>query len=68
MIMLPWYTVYIMVGLEWRNTCMDFMHLGESYMPIWRVCLYSTKQQETKNIRFKRAESPELEMRNFNVH
>ena len=44
------------------------MLLGESYMPIWRVCLYSTKQQETKNIRFKRAECPELEKRNLNVH
>ena len=36
-------------------------------MPIWRVCLYSTKQQETKNIQSKRAECPELEKRNFNV-
>ena len=28
MIVLPWYTVYIIVGLEWRNTCMDFYALG----------------------------------------
>ena len=28
MIMLPWYTVYIIVGLERRNTCMDFYALG----------------------------------------
>ena len=43
------------------------MHLGELYTPIWRVGLYSTKQQETKNIRFKRAECPELEKRKFSV-
>ena len=43
------------------------MHWGESYMPIWRVCLYSTKQQETKNIKSKRAKCSELEKRNFNV-
>ena len=36
-------------------------------MPIWRVCLYSTKQQKTKNIQSKRPECPELEKRNFNV-
>ena len=30
------------------------------------ICLYSTKQQETKNIQSKRAECPELEKRNFN--
>ena len=36
-------------------------------MPIWRVCLYSTKQQETKNIKSKREKSSELEKRNFNV-
>ena len=36
-------------------------------MPIWQVCLYSTKQQETKNIRSKRAECPELEKRNFKM-
>ena len=36
-------------------------------MPIWRVCLYSTKQQETKNIQSKRAKCLELEKRNFNV-
>ena len=35
-------------------------------MPIWRVCLYSTKQQETKNIQSKRAKCLELEKRNFN--
>jgi len=28
MIKLPWYTVYIIVGLEWRNTCMHFYALG----------------------------------------
>ena len=28
MIMLPWYTAYIIVGLEWRNTYMDFYALG----------------------------------------
>ena len=28
MIMLPWYTIYTIVGLEWRNTCMDFYALG----------------------------------------
>ena len=28
MIMLPWYTVYIIVGLEWRNACMDFYAFG----------------------------------------
>ena len=33
MIMLPWYTAYIIVGLEWRNTCMDFYVL-------WRI-IYS---------------------------
>ena len=36
-------------------------------MPIWRVCLYSTMQQETKNIKSKRAKCSELEKRNFNV-
>ena len=36
-------------------------------MPIWRVCLYSTKQQETKNIKSKRAKCSELEKRNFIV-
>ena len=45
---------------------MDFYALGR-IMPLWRVCLYSTKQQETKNIQSKRAECPELEKRNFNV-
>ena len=45
---------------------MDFYALGR-IMPLWKVCLYSTKQQETKNIQSKRAECPELEKRNFNV-
>ena len=27
MIMLPWYAIYMIVGSEWRNACMDFfMH------------------------------------------
>ena len=46
---------------------MDFYALGR-IMPLWRVCLYSTKQQETKNIvQSKRTVCPEFEKRNFNV-
>ena len=72
MIMLPWYTAYIIVGLEWRNTCMHFYALdiaffAISYIAKWRVCLYPTMQQETKKIQSKRAVCPELEKRNFNV-
>ena len=67
MIMLSWYAVYIIVGLEWRNTSMDFYALRRTYMSIWRVCLYSSMQQKAKNIQSKRAECPELEKRNFNV-
>ena len=70
--MLPWYTAYIIVGLEWRITCMHFYALdiaffAISYIAKWRVCLYSTKQQETKNIKSKRAKCSELEKRNCNV-
>ena len=36
-------------------------------MPVWTLCLYSTKQQETKDIQSKRPQCPELEKRNFNV-
>ena len=43
------------------------MHLGESCIAKWRVCFYSTMQQETKNIQSKRALGPELDKRNFNV-
>ena len=28
MLMLPWYTAYIIVGLEWGNACMDFYAFG----------------------------------------
>ena len=47
---------------------MDYYALKRTYMPIWRVCLYSTKQQETKDIvQSKRTVCPEFEKRNFNV-
>ena len=43
------------------------MHQGESYIAKWTVSLYSSTQQESKNIQSKTAVCPELEKRNFNV-
>ena len=49
MIMLPWYTVNIIVGLEWRNICMDFFAL-------WRI-IYSNL--ESLSLFFNATESQE---------
>ena len=43
------------------------MHYGESYIAKWTVSLYSSTQQESKNIQSKTAICPDLEKRNFNV-
>ena len=50
MIMLPWYAVYIIVGLEWRNACMNFYALERIiYANLESLSLFY-KEQETKNI------------------
>ena len=67
MIMLPWYAVYIIVGLEWRNACMNFYALERIIYANMESLSLLNKQQETKNFRFKRAECPELEKINFSV-
>ena len=46
---------------------LDIAFFAISYIAKWRVCLYSTMQQEIKKIQSKRAVCPELEKRNCNV-
>ena len=67
MIMLQWYTVYIIVGVEWRDTCMDFYALGRIISANLESLSLFYKAIENQEIRSKRALCPELEKSNFNV-
>ena len=48
MIMLPWYAVYIIVGLEWRNACMNFYALERIIYANTEILSLFYKEQENQ--------------------
>ena len=50
MIMSPWYAVYIIVGLEWRNAYMNYYALERIIYANMESLSLFYKEQETKNI------------------